>query len=165
MGKNVKGGSKHKKYRAPGSRDRRLDSIRKNPDPEEHEEYGKVVRPAGNRRFQVIANKSSGNECWTIICKLRGSFSTRVKAGDYVLVKYYGFSEQAQIVDVYTSTEVKMLQEAKCWDFNDVDVSGIPEPDDSLNAYDSDESDDVAKVEEASSTNIVTDIDIDIDRI
>lgn len=118
MPKNTKGGSKHKKSKNYVPKERKTDLIRKDTNPEELESYGKVIKAAGNRRFSVCCQKADNpNELITIMCKIKGSFRKRVKTDDYVLVKHFGFSEQAQIIDVYSNNELEMLKTNEMWDF------------------------------------------------
>lgn len=121
MPKNTKGGSKFKRNKTYVPKERKPDAICKDPNPEELEAYGKVLKAGGNRRFSVCCQKvENPDELTTITCKIKGSFRKRVHPDDYVLVKYYGFSEQAQIIDVYSSTELDILKSMDMWDFPDL---------------------------------------------
>lgn len=123
MPRNTKGGSKHKRKKNYVVKERKPDVICKDMNPEELEAYGKVIKAVGNRRFSVCCQKKDNpQELTTMMCKIKGSFRKRIKPDDYVLVKHFGFCDQAQIVDVYTDNELEVLKMRGMWDFPEDDV-------------------------------------------
>jgi len=158
---NFKGGSKHKRRKNHVVKTRRPDDIRKSDDPTALEAYGKVGNAMGNRRFTVYCqNRSNSSELVTMLCKIRGGFRRRVKAGDYVLVTYFGFSDQAQIVDVYSIEELEVLKQNNYWDFPHEDiVSNFKETGKNM-ASDSEPEDIAASIDESDKSE-ASDDDID----
>ena len=145
MTKNTKGGSKHKKSKNMSSKikkDRKVDSIRKEPD--ELYGYGKVTKVCGNKRFAVYCQSPNGMTM--LICKLKGSFRMNVKLDDYVLVNHFGFSDQAQIINVYSPEEVQSLKDYGYWDFSEAEISSVPVP--NLDMPDLPDSDDDSQSDE-----------------
>lgn len=159
MPKNTKGGSGHKKTKnTSGLRGRKIESMRKNPDPAELESYGKVTKASGNRRFVVDCQKPGTSGVVTISCVIRGSMRHRVNTDNYVLVKHFGFSNQAQIIDVYSQDEVELLKSYGYWDYSDAPSSG----DKSKSTYGDDlisDDDDDACEDADADTNADTDTD------
>jgi len=123
MPKNTKGGSKHKRKKNYVVKERKPDAICKDTNPEELEAYGKVIKAGGNRRFSVCCQKiDNPDELTILMCRIKGSFRKRVRNDDYVLVKHFGFSDQAQIIDVYTNDELAVLKMRELWDFPEDEV-------------------------------------------
>lgn len=172
MPKNQKGGTGHKKRKnKPVIKQRKLDEIAKDSNPEEKESYGKVVKAMGNRRFQVCCQDiNKKGEFKTLICRLRGSYRKIVGSEDYVLVKVFDFNDnQAQIVDVYTVDEVRLLQKAGLWDYPDNIESIRDGTADDIHMTDSDSDDDNNGGANAISNHNVDEsnhnVDLDIDNI
>lgn len=172
MPRNTKGGSKHKRKKNYVVRERKPDSICKDPDPTELEAYGKVIKAGGNRRFSVCCQKANEPaELTTIMCRIKGSFRKRIRPDDYVLVKHFGFSDQAQIIDVYNPDELTGLKLRDMWDFPEEEVVtkhqekelyDLPEgfSDDEQAAESEDE-----KASEEPESDTADDSDIDIDNL
>jgi translation initiation factor IF-1 len=117
MPKNTSGGSGHKrqKNKPNGARVRRAADIAKKSD--ECEVYGRVLKPLGNRRMQVYTQIPGSTEYQTIVCRIRGSLRTRISPDDYVLVQLFDFNtNQGQIAEVYTQSDIEILQRANLWD-------------------------------------------------
>jgi translation initiation factor 1A len=105
MGKNIKGGSKHKKYAR--QREFIIDINLKNLKKEKYQEYAHVSNVLGNCRFDLI--------CWDgkrrLGC-LRGSMRKRtwINKGDIVLVGLRDFQdEKCDIIQLYKPEQVSIL--------------------------------------------------------
>jgi translation initiation factor 1A len=105
MGKNIKGGSKHKKYAR--QRENVIDVNIKNLKKDNEQEYAHVLNVLGNCRFDLIC--SDGKK--RLGC-LRGSMKKRkwVNRGDCVLVGLRDFQDdKCDIIHVYQSEQVQVL--------------------------------------------------------
>lgn len=172
MPRNTVGGSKHKRKKNNIPKERKLDDIAKNNDPNEFEGYGIIVKATGSRRFQVCAQlPNKPKELKNVICSLKGSIRKRVNVNDYVLVKYFNYNtDQCMIVDNYTHDEVAALRYNNLWDYpSDEKVSkailnnDLPSLPD--NSDDSDESSEPDNSQSITNNNVRGDEDIEEDDI
>ena len=109
MGKNIKGGSKHKKYARVRDTTEKLDikMLQKEPG----QEYAFVVNVLGNCRFELLCY----DETIRLGC-LRGKMRKRVwvNKNDCVLVGLRDFQdEKCDIIQKYTETQLQFLIKKK----------------------------------------------------
>ena len=109
MGKNIKGGSKHKKYARVRDTTEKLDikMLQKEPG----QEYAFVVNVLGNCRFELLCY----DETTRLGC-LRGKMRKRVwvNKNDCVLVGLRDFQdEKCDIIKKYTETQLQFLIKKK----------------------------------------------------
>lgn len=169
MPKNTHGGKGHRRCKnKPNIKIRKVHEIAKDPNPEEYEVYGYVMRPLGSKRFEVLCQQvSEPSETTVLKCLLQKSCKMWINKGSYVLVKRYDFNEnQGQIIDCYKEDEIASIKKANLWDFpdnNNTDAqvapdSYMPEMDSS-----SDESDDEQPTVQSDAD--ADDDDVNIDEI
>jgi translation initiation factor 1A len=105
-----KGGKKHRRGANRPSRDRKLEYA------DDAEDYAKVIKPLGDRRFSVMCMNHPDKQ--DIIGHVRGKMKKRewVNAGDWVLISYRDAVEKCRIVDIkkkYQDYEVSQLKSDK----------------------------------------------------
>lgn len=130
-GKN-RGGKKHKRgKKQTTTRIRNLDDIAKRQDHGGTVVYGRVMKPTGNRRFEVLCQKDDeksatgqgDDELQTLVCSLKGSYRKRISKHMYVLVQLHDYNvSQGIIIDSYTEDEVEGLKEADLWDYPEGEI-------------------------------------------
>jgi translation initiation factor IF-1 len=160
---NKRGGKGHKKGKnSTIIKIRKVESIAKDSKREGYEVYGQVLKPMGNRRFEVQCQTvDSPDNTTTIVCTLKGSYTKRINKDMYVLVKLFDFNpKQGTIIDSYKDEEIEALKSAELWDYPGVDSETVTDRMDKIMDESSDESDD-EEVDEPIQINKVDEYDID----
>ena len=109
MGKNIKGGSKHKKYARVRDTTEKLNLKELKKEPEQ--EYAFVVNVLGNCRFELLCYDNK-----TRLGCLRGKMRKRVwvNKNDCILVGLRDFQdEKCDIIQKYTETQLQFLIKKK----------------------------------------------------
>jgi translation initiation factor IF-1 len=121
--RNGKGGKKHRKTGSSFIQKKSLYKFIK--DVKDLEVYGKVVKPCGDRKFQVYCQKlDEPDKLFTLVCKMKGSLRPRISKDDFVLIKLsdYGLSEQGFIVEKITPEIMDTIIKMGQWDYPDDNI-------------------------------------------